>query len=402
MREHKKLTHPKSADRIKPRAMVPLHSTFAIGAALALGGCAATLAYTPVPETAVGHAEVSGYAQIRTWGDTGAHEIDAVVDLKVAPHAAARPEGRSYLALSGGGGDGAYGAGVLVGWTASGERPIFDIVTGVSTGALAAPFAFLGPAYDRKLEEIYTQYKTDDLGTPQIFSAILGGPSLIDASGLEKLLEHYVTADLLAEVAVEHRRGRRLLVATTNVEAERQVIWNLSAIAASNNADRLYLFRRILLASAAIPGVLPPVLIQVTVDGREFQEMHTDGGTVGQVFFIPQGEKKASRKGANIPARLYVVRNGKTGPAWQSTEPTLLKIANRSLETLIKSQARGDVERLYMQAKSDGMSFRLAAIPEDFSGISNEPFDKDYMRQLFDVGYAEASRGYPWAKLPRR
>jgi hypothetical protein len=383
--------------------MVTLRSTFASASALALGGCAATLAYTPVPEMAVGRAEVAGFSHIRTWGDADAHEIDATINLgQLAPPKSSGAQARSYLALSGGGGDGAYGAGVLVGWTASGERPSFDVVTGVSTGALAAPFAFLGPSYDRKLEEIYTLYKTDDLGTPQIFSAIFGGPSLIDASGLEKLLEHYVNSDLLAEVAREHLRGRRLLVATTNVEAERQVIWNLGAIAASNSADRLYLFRRILLASAAIPGVLPPVLIQVTVDGRAFQEMHADGGTVGQVFFIPQVETGLPRKKAQNPPRLYVVRNGKTGPAWQSTEPTLLKIANRSLETLIKNQARGDVERLYIQAKSDGMSFRLASIPDGFSGVSNEPFDKEYMRQLFDLGYAEASRGYPWAKTPRR
>ncbi|MDQ8700867.1 patatin-like phospholipase family protein [Hyphomicrobium sp. LHD-15] len=376
--------------------------------ALALGGCAATLAYTPVPEAAIGRAQVSGYTNIRAWGD--ADEADAAINFTgVLPAPLSRteverkrPRARSYLALSGGGGDGAYGAGLLVGWTASGERPIFDVVTGVSTGALAAPFAFLGPAYDKKLEEIYTQYKTDDLGTPQIFSAVFGGPSLIDASGLEALLRHYVNIELVDEIAREHARGRRLLVATTNVEAERQVIWNLGAIAASKNADRLDLFRRILLASAAIPGVLPPVLLKVTVDGREFQEMHADGGTVGQVFFIPHVANGLSQKMTQAQARLYVIRNGKMGPVWQSVDPTILKIANRSLETLIKSQARGDVERVYAQAKSEGMAFRLAVIPESFDGISDEPFDKGYMRQLFDLGYAQASRGYPWATAPRR
>jgi hypothetical protein len=389
--------------------MAPRVLTLATTAALALGGCA-TLAYTPVPESAVGRAQVAGYSNIRTWGDANAREIDAAINLKDveqielsrADVRKVGPTARSYLALSGGGGDGAYGAGLLVGWTASGERPIFDVVTGVSTGALAAPFAFLGPAYDKKLEEVYTRFETEDLGTPQIFSAVLGGPSLIDARGLEKLLEYYVNSELLAEVAREHARGRRLLVATTNVEAERPVIWNLGAIAASPNADRLYLFRRILLASAAIPGVLPPVLIEVTGDGREYQEMHTDGGTIGQVFFIPQVAKAPPRRNAKVPARLYVIRNGKIGPQWQSVEPTIFKIANRSLETLIKSQARGDVERLYVQAKSDGMAFRLASIPESFDGASSEPFDKAYMRQLFDLGYAQASRGYAWAEAPTR
>lgn len=397
-------------ERTNRRGMVPMFRTLAITAGLALGGCATTLAYTPVPEAAISRAQVAGYSNIRAWGDANAHEIDVAINAKdVVPAALSRangrsegPPARSYLALSGGGGDGAYGAGFLVGWSASGERPIFDIVTGVSTGALAAPFAFLGPAYDTKLKEVYTQFETRDLGDPQIFSAVFGGPSLVDASGLEKLLEYYVNSELLAVVAREHARGRRLLVATTNVEAERQVIWNLGAIAASKNADRLDLFRRILLASAAIPGVLPPVLIKVTVEGREFQEMHADGGTVGQVFFIPRATKVPPKEYARAQARLYVIRNGKIGPEWQSIEPWSFKIANRSLETLIKNQARGDVERLYAQTKSDGIDFRLAAIPDSFDATSEERFDKAYMRRLFDLGYAEASRGYRWAKAPPR
>lgn len=381
--------------RLRPQVL-------AIGITLALAGCAATLAYTPVPESAASRAQVAGYSNIRRWGDASAFELDTstAAAFSSASGSAKGESSRSYLALSGGGGDGAYGAGLLVGWTASGGRPTFDVVTGVSTGALAAPFVFLGPDFDAKLEEIYTRYKTDDLGTPQIFSAVLGGPSLIDASGLERLLAHYVNGELVAKVAREHARGRRLLVATINVEAERQVIWNLGAIAASTNADRIDLFRRVLLASAAVPGVFPPVLIKVTVDGHEYQEMHADGGTVGQVFFVPETAKASPQKAKYAPARLYVIRNGKMGPAWQSVEPTVFKIANRSLETLIKSQARGDVERLYVRAKSDGIAFRLAAIPDRFSEVSDEPFDKIYMRKLFNLGYAEASVGYPWASAP--
>jgi predicted patatin/cPLA2 family phospholipase len=381
-----------------------MYRTLSVTVALALGGCA-TLAYTPVPEAAIGRAQVAGYSNIRTWGDASAPEIDLAIngkDVMLASSAGAnvrreRLPVRSYLALSSGGGDGAYGAGLLVGWTARGDRPNFDVVTGVSTGALTAPFAFLGSAYDKNLKDVYTQFQTEDLGNPQIFTAVLGGPSLADASGLEKLLEYYVNGELLAAIAREHGRGRRLLVATTNVEAGRQVIWNLGAIAASNNADRLELFRRILLASAAIPGLLPPVLIKVTVDGREFEEMHADGGIVGQVFFVPRATKNARG-----PEQLYVIRNGKIGPVWQSIEPMSFKIANRSLETLIKSQARGDVERLYTQASAEGIAFRLAAIPDSFGVTSSEPFDKDYMRQLFDLGYTEAKLGYAWAKAPPR
>ena len=382
--------------------------TSVVAAAVALSGCAATLKYAPVPEADIGRAQVVGYSNIRTWGDASPRELNAAIGLKdVEPATLSRahiqrqePRVQNYMALSGGGGDGAYGAGLLVGWTASGERPVFDIVTGVSTGALAAPFAFLGPHYDRKLEEIYTQFKTGDLGAPRLFSAAFGGPSLIDSSGLEKLLAHYVSSELKAELAREHARGRRLLVATTNVEAERQVIWNLGAIAASTNADSLALIRRILLASVAIPGVLPPVLIKVTVDGREFQEMHADGGTVEQVFFIPRTTMASFKRSTPAQARLYVIRNGKIGPEWQSIEPTSFKIAGRSLGTLIKSQARGDIERLYARARSDGIAFRLAAVPEGFSATSAEPFDRAYMRQLFDLGDAEAGRGYAWARAP--
>lgn len=362
----------------------------AMAAALALGGCAASLSYKPVPELSVGRAAVTGYPTIRAWGDSGQEALD-----RMMPAWASRTSERSrkYLALSGGGGDGAFAAGLLVGWTASGRRPSFDVVTGVSTGALAAPFAFLGSSYDKDLEEVYTRFETGDLGNPQIFSAVFGGPSLVDASGLERLLAHYVNDELLAKVAAEHARGRRLFVATTNVEAERQVIWDLGAIAGSGHPGRLTLFRRILLASAAVPGLLPPVLVDVAVDGRVYQELHADGGMVGQVFFVPERLSPAG-------AELYVVRNGKIGPSWQSNEPTTFQIARRSLETLIKNQARGDVERLHAQAKERGIAFRLAAIPNDFPAVSTEPFDKAYMRQLFDLGFTAAKHGLAWAPDP--
>jgi hypothetical protein len=380
----------------------------AVSAALALGGCSATLAYTPVPEASVSHAQVAGYSNIRTWGDANRHESDAAKNItRDVPSKVSRVSGRreepavrNYLALSSGAGDGAYAAGFLAGWTQSGNRPAFDVVTGVSTGALAAPFAFLGPAYDQRLKDVYTQFETQDLGSPQIFSAAFGGPSLVDASGLEKLLEYYVNTELLDAVAREHANGRRLLVATANVEAERQVIWDLGAIAASKNTDRLDLFRRILLASAAIPGVLPPVLIKVAVDGREYQEMHADGGIIEHLFSVSDATKPRRDKSGQAYGRLYVIYNGKTGPKWQSIEPTTFKIAARSLETIIKRQAIGDLERLYARARSEGIDFRLAAIPGSFNRVSSEPFDKAYMRQLFDQGFADAFRGYAWAKAP--
>ena len=181
------------------------------------------------------------------------------------------------------------------------------------------------------------------------------------------------------------------------------MIWNLGAIAASRRPEALGLFRRVLLASAAIPGVFPPVLIKVTADGRTFEELHADGGTVGQVFFVPQSigaTARARRNAAGSSRNLYVIRNGHLGPKWRAIEPTTLEIAGRSLGTLIKAQARGDVERLHVMAERNGISFGLASIPDTFSTPSTEPFDLNYMRKLFDFGYRQACAGYPWANRP--
>ena len=366
-------------------------------AALGLGGCSQSLAFNSVPAAAVDRAELKGFSNIRVWGDSKKADIDAVVGA----HSPV-PGASNYLALSGGGGDGAYGAGVLVGWTASGQRPSFDVVTGVSTGALAAPFAFLGSAKDTHLREVYTRYSTRDLGNVRVVSALLGGPSLLDSRGLDDLLDHYITTELMAEIAREHARGRRLLVTTTNVEAERQVIWNLGAIASSRQPEALSVLRRVLLASAALPGVFPPVLIKVTVNGSEFEEMHADGGTVGQVFFIPQSapvQSSLARIGT-ATRNLYVIRNGKLGPEWQAVSATSLGIAGRSIGTLIKNQARGDVHRLHVAAQQAGIGFRLSAIPDTFSAVSTEPFDVVYMRKLFDLGFTQARAGSPWLKAP--
>ena len=381
---------------------------FLVAAVCLLGasGCTQTLAFRSVPAVAVDRAEVAGYANIRVWGDAPPSQMHAVLDLPVdlnAPRsimpqrADARPI--IHLALSGGGSDGAYGAGLLVGWSDAGTRPTFSIVTGVSTGALAAPLAFLGSKHDPALTKIYTTYSTSDLGTPRPFSAITGGPSLIDSVGLEALIARFVDDRLLAEIAREHRHGRRLLVSTTNVESERQVIWSLGAIAASGRRDALPLIRSVLRASAAIPGVFPPVLIGVTVDGHRYEEMHSDGGTSAQVFFVSGAATEASsyKKKETPRATLYVIRNGQLALKWQRTKATTFQIASRSLETLIKYQGRGDVERLYVKANAANIGFRLAAIPATFARQTTEAFDVEYMRALFELGAEQARRGYAWA-----
>jgi hypothetical protein len=233
--------------------------------AATLAGCAGTVDRTPVPEPLVEEASIDGLRDIRFWGDAPPANMKQMLGQKFRQTKRYRPQlvqdektaSFDYLALSGGGSDGAYGAGVIVGWTESGTRPEFDLVTGVSAGALIAPFAFLGPAYDQQLKEIYTAYSTEELLRPQMLKGLLGGSSLYDISGLEGLIAHYVNEQLLAAIAREHRKGRWLLIATSNLDAQRPVIWNLGAIASSGRPDAIRLFRRVLLASAAIPKSRP-------------------------------------------------------------------------------------------------------------------------------------------------
>lgn len=200
---------------------------------------------------------------------------------------AARPENKkvpfAYLALSGGGGDGAYGAGILNGWTESGKRPEFSLVSGVSTGALIAPFAFVGPEYDAVLKDIYTSGVASTLVQSPSVANVLFGSGLFGDERLRDLVGRYVTPDLLAAIATEHRRGRRLLIVTTNLDAKRAMIWNMGVIAASGAPNAAALFRDVLTASTSVPAVFPPQRLDVEAGGRRFQELHVDGAVVTPV-----------------------------------------------------------------------------------------------------------------------
>lgn len=239
------------------------------------------------------------------------------------------------LALSGGGSDGALGVGVLGGWTASGTRPEFDLVTGVSTGALTAPFAFLGPKYDPALKEVFTQSDTRDIAIMRPVRGLLGGDSLASNAPLAKGISHYVNEEFLAEVATEHRKGRRLLIGTTNLDAERPVIWDMGAIAASRRPESLELFRTVLLASAAIPAVFPSGFIKFSADGSTYEEMHVDGGATREVFLVPtQFMADQVDHSLNISPilRTFIIRNGHVSPEYKAVQARTVSIAGRRVE----------------------------------------------------------------------
>jgi predicted patatin/cPLA2 family phospholipase len=354
--------------------------------------------------------ELEGFHNIRFWGDASVQNIRAIM-MADAPKAetlislgAERHQPVSnLLAISGGAGDGAFGAGLLVGWSDAGTRPAFDLVTGVSSGALIAPFAFLGREHDSQLREIFTKYGRKDIFTYNV-PGLLEGSALADDAPLARLIEKYVDDAFLQEIARERIKGRILLIGTTNLDTQRPVMWDIGRIAMSKNRDAITLFRKILLASATLPGVFPPVRIQMQVGGQNYDELHVDGGVTRQVFIAPSifsspsHDQKSGRPAAK--PRLFVIRNGKIDPEWQSVNENVLSITQRSISTLIKNQGIGDLYRIYSITRRDGIDFNLASIPPDFSDTSDEPFDQKYMIALFDRGYNLASHNYSWVKAP--
>lgn len=383
-----------------------------IVALLFLASCAGA-PRSPVPaELADTATSLSPETKVRVWGDVAPKNLNELareryVQLKATRPAMTRSGARpkvSYLAISGGGADGAFAAGLLIGWTASGKRPDFEFVTGVSTGALAAPFAFLGPKYDPQLREMYTTYSTRDFVRKRPVRGLLGGESLADSAPLAGVIAKYATPTLLEEIAAEHKRGRRLLVATTNIDAQRPVIWDMGKIAASGHPNALELFRKVLLASASIPGAFPPIRIAVNAGGNMLQEQHVDGGTTKQVFLIPgQMMLKTAidkRYQINPRRRLYIIRNGRIEPEYKVVESNTLSIAQRSISTLIKNQGIGDLFQLYTLARRNGISYNLAYIPGNFPDTSSEAFDRTYMQALFDLGFQKGKAGYKWTKSP--
>jgi hypothetical protein len=304
-----------------------------------------------------------------------------------------------FLAISGGGDDGAFGSGVLVGWTEAGGRPQFDIVTGVSTGSLIAPFAFLGPAYDPQLREVYTTIAPGDV---YVERGILGGifsDALSDTTPLSKTIARFFDASMMDAIAREYMKGRLLLIGTTNLDAEQPVIWNIGAIAASGNPGALELIRKILRASSAVPGFFQPVMIDVTVNGQHYQELHVDGGAIAQIFLYPPNIELGRL--AQREREAFLIRNAREGSDWTNVQRRTLSVGGRAISVLLRSSGANDLSRIYFVTQRDGVDYNLAYIGTDFTvPHPTANFDKAYMNALFDYGYQKARQGYPWSKTP--
>jgi predicted patatin/cPLA2 family phospholipase len=378
-----------------------------VAALLLATACAHVPKRSPLPMESIDTADVLGIPRARMWGDQ-APPWDHDWFEKSKTEMRERYSGiygrpHTYLAISGGGENGAFAAGVLIGWTASGERPEFTAVTGVSAGALVAPFAFLGPEYDDVLEKVAVGLTPDQVYKKRGVIRALRTDALATTEPLQALIAKYVDADVMEKIADAHREGRSLNIGTTNLDSMRPVIWRIGAIANSGHPEALALIRKILLASASIPALFSPVLIGVEADGQRYDELHVDGGASSQVFLYPPGvdyDEVLARLAVPGRPKVYIIRNSRLDPIYEQLPNRLIPIAGRSLESLVRTQGIGDLFRIYLQTCRDGLDFNLAYIPAEFTKKSNEEFDSEYMKELYQLAFDRAKEGYDWEKMP--
>ena len=314
-----------------------------------------------------------------------------------------------FLALSGGGAYGAFGAGLLCGWTERGDRPNFKVVTGISTGALQATPAFLGSEYDPLLKRFYTEITTADIYRKRSPLATVFADAACDTAPLRALLGKAIDERVLAAVAAKHRAGHRLFIGTANMDANEFAIWDMGAIAASGRPDARQRYLDVLVASASVPVLFPPVYFDVEIDGRPCQEMHCDGGAEAQVFLrgfmldVEDALEGAGLQTGEVRGRLFVIRNGRADdrPGYVAIRPTALSIAEATIEKLFKVSAASSLYRMYVLADRYGVAFNLRCIPDDylldFDGLD---FDRLRMNRLFDHGFSVGRGGDPWLHAP--
>jgi hypothetical protein len=375
-----------------------------VAAQLLLVGCVSNDRHKAVPSALAGDLTFVQVENARFAGEdvTGMRmEFERAVARWRFQAGSATPA--TFLALSAGQEDGAFAAGLLVGWSEHGGRPQFQIVTGTSTGALAAPFAFLGPEFDWVLEAMYTRTSPDDIVDPRSMMAVVNNDAMMDSAPLARTIAKYLTQRVLQRIAEEYRKGRLLLISTTNLDSGKLVIWNVGAIAASENPDRLELVRKIILASAAVPGLFPPIMIDATLKNERYQEMHVDGGTVSQMFLYPPSLDVAAiikRFTKKVRPMAYIIRNGRVSPEPEEVERGTLQIASRAVTTMIASNAVGELYRIYTTTQRDHIDFKLALIESDFAEPYERRFDRNYMSKLFAYGRAKGVVGYAWQTTP--
>ncbi|MFB6417171.1 MULTISPECIES: patatin-like phospholipase family protein [Bradyrhizobium] len=356
---------------------------------LALAGCT-SLPRTPYTAAEASTSRVLDIDGLRRYADDPVTKFSFEKDTGSAT--------KSYLALSGGGADGAYGVGVLNGWSAARTRPTFSVVSGVSTGGLIAPFAFLGSQYDDTLKEVYTSGIAESLLNDPSIMRVLFGSGLFGNTRLRELVARYVGPEVMAQVARENAKGRKLLVVTTDLDTQRTAIWDMGKIAAVGTPEALKLFREVMAASASIPLVFPPIMIDAEGEGRKFQEMHVDGGVTAPVLTLPEALLfQGSRLPGSVKLDIYILVNKKIERNFELVSNGTIDVASRSLSAITQSQTRSIIFSTYDFAKRNRLGFHLSYIAREYPASPSEGFDTAYMRALYQYGYDKAASGQAWS-----
>jgi len=380
-------TSAASRGRIGHRG-VRLTALLVLSLGLALGACT-SLPRTPYTAAEAQASRVLDIDGLRRYADEPVTKFSFEKDTSTAT--------KTYLALSGGGADGAYGVGVLNGWTAARTRPTFSVVSGVSTGGLIAPFAFLGSQYDDTLKDVYTSGIAETLLNDPSIMRVLFGSGLFGNTRLRELVARYVGPEIMAQVARENAKGRRLLIVTTDLDTQRTAIWDMGKIASIGTPEALKLFRDVMAASASIPLVFPPIMIDAEGQGRKFQEMHVDGGVTAPVLTLPDALLfQGSRLPGSARMDIYILVNKKIERNFELVSNSTIDVASRSLSAITQSQTRSIIFSTYDFAKRNRLGFHLSYIARDYPAPPSEGFDTGYMRALYQYGYEKAASGQAW------
>jgi predicted acylesterase/phospholipase RssA len=330
------------------------------------------------------------------------HRFSEVPSPVVAEHLRIRRAGEplNILALSGGGAGGAFGAGAIAGLTGSGARPAFDVVTGVSAGALVAPYAFLGPAWDAQLLEAFTGVAADNLLRSRGVGVIFGS-SVYSGRPLQQLIDGHVSDAMIRAVACEADKGRMLLVATTDVASGEPVVWDLGAIAKNGGPSARTLFRDVLVASASVPGMFPPVMIRVDEDGLAHDQAHVDGAAT-LPFFVPPAFLQTTP--GTLGARrttVFVIVDGSLAEAGRTTRLTARAILSRSIHVGLNHLMLTRMELTAVTARLDGADLQYSSLPTHYPLPDSFDFSAKVRRPLFRYAYECAQAGRLWSAFPR-
>ncbi len=379
----------------------------------AMVGCAELVEHHPLSAREFNQTDFSSLEWERFWGDAAPSNLGPGLKKMAARLKAQYPEAINAtretapmldaLTISGGGANGAFSAGLLVGWSESGLRPSFHLVTGVSAGAMVAPFAFLGSDYDDVLLKFYSSVRRDSVYRANPLSGLLFGSALYDTAPLKKLVAKFITPQIIRAIAEQYRLGRSLYIITTHFDALRPMAWNIGAIADRRGARAIQLIHQIILASAAIPVLFPPVAIEFDIDDKRFTELHVDGSVSQHVFAYPSQihvDRLDKAMGLTFRRRIFLIRNGNVQSRYDPAPVTVGSIAERTLNAILQNQANGDTERIYHLARRDGIEFNMIAIPETFRADDSIEFEPEYMHALAKLGREIGRRGDFWQDRP--